>query len=125
MDRKKRLYHILKIALALLIAGLFYAWLVITTGWKIPCVFYTVTGWLCPGCGITRMCIALLQGDILSAMQYNIGLTLLSPLFAVLAGSFLWRYVFFGTVKLTKIQEGCIWAAVVFLLLFAVVRNLM
>lgn len=36
-----------------------------------PCVFYTVTGYYCPGCGGTRSVVALLSGHILvSVVDY-------------------------------------------------------
>jgi hypothetical protein len=36
-----------------------------------PCVFYHVTGLPCPGCGLTRSCIALLHGDAVQSLRYH------------------------------------------------------
>lgn len=41
-------------------------------GWGIPCIFYRLTGFQCPGCGNTRAALALLQLDIAAAMRYNL-----------------------------------------------------
>lgn len=36
-----------------------------------PCVFYTVTGLYCPGCGGTRASFALLRGNPLRSFYYH------------------------------------------------------
>lgn len=36
------------------------------------CVFHELTGWWCPGCGLTRGAHALLRGDLLSALSSNV-----------------------------------------------------
>lgn len=35
------------------------------------CVFQAVTGWQCPGCGVTRATHALLHGDLAAAWRLN------------------------------------------------------
>lgn len=40
-------------------------------GIGIPCPIRAVTGFYCPGCGITRCVFALLGGDIKRAFRYN------------------------------------------------------
>ncbi|MEE2738038.1 MAG: DUF2752 domain-containing protein [Planctomycetota bacterium] len=35
----------------------------------IPCLFRTLTGLVCPGCGMTHACLAFARGDFLSAWQ--------------------------------------------------------
>lgn len=34
----------------------------------LPCIFRTLTGYYCPGCGGTRACIALLHGHLLRSL---------------------------------------------------------
>lgn len=36
-----------------------------------PCLFHTLTGFSCPGCGCTRAAISLLHGDIMQSLRYN------------------------------------------------------
>ena len=38
---------------------------------KIPCIFHTLTGYYCPGCGITRMLFSLLNLNFYQAFRYN------------------------------------------------------
>lgn len=40
-------------------------------GCGLPCLFYRVTGLLCPGCGNTRAALALLRFDIAGAFRFN------------------------------------------------------
>ena len=52
------------------------------TGLYIPCVFHSVTGLQCPGCGSTRMLTALMHLDIKRAFEANPFLLLTGPLLA-------------------------------------------
>jgi hypothetical protein len=52
----------------------------------LPCPVHSITGVECPGCGMTRACIALAGGDIRQALRYNpfsLGLVLLAGGFAL------------------------------------------
>lgn len=40
-------------------------------GFGLSCVFHSVTGLLCPGCGNSRAALALLRLDFVSAWGYN------------------------------------------------------
>ena len=50
-------------------------------GFGIPCPIKAVTGFYCPGCGITRCIFALLSGDIKRAFRYNQLVFCLLPFF--------------------------------------------
>lgn len=53
------------------------------------CIFYSLTGIPCPGCGMTRSVHFFLHGDILHALQYHpFGILLLPALFLVTATLF-------------------------------------
>ena len=53
----------------------------------IPCIFHSLTDLICPGCGMTRACIALVQGKFGTAWSYHpfsfllVGLAVLSAFF--------------------------------------------
>ena len=38
----------------------------------LPCPFRTLTGWWCPGCGLTRATHHLFRGDLAQALRYNL-----------------------------------------------------
>ena len=53
-------------------------------GPSIPCVFHELTGLKCPGCGVTRMILALSRLDLQAAMRANTFLTVTLPYLASL-----------------------------------------
>ena len=68
---KKRFFIAIKkylIILSVLVAYLIWIFL---TDIKIPCITYKITGFQCPSCGITRMFLAILKFDFVSAFNYN------------------------------------------------------
>ena len=67
----RRRTHILLISLGVLAAvAIFY--ILACHGIGVPCLFYKVTGLLCPGCGNSRAAMALLELDIQGALGYNL-----------------------------------------------------
>ncbi len=65
-----------------LAAGALYYLETQTLGLYIPCLFRAATGLLCPACGITTACVALLRGDAAGAAAANPGLALALPVLA-------------------------------------------
>lgn len=51
-------------------AGYVALFFVLASG-RVPCSFATMTHTPCPGCGTTRSALALLHGDLLTALRYN------------------------------------------------------
>ncbi len=46
-------------------------WGISVSPFLLPCVFHTVTGFYCPGCGGTRAVRLLLEGHILESLYYH------------------------------------------------------
>lgn len=57
----------------------------------VPCVFHSVTGLQCPGCGVTHMILALLRLDFSAAWGHNPYIMVAGPILAV-AVIDEWRY---------------------------------
>lgn len=71
----------------LILLGLLGFWLVLEhfLGLKFslpPCLFHSLTGLYCPGCGGTRACRLLLSGHILQSFVYHPGVFLAAVLYA-------------------------------------------
>ena len=122
MERKRRLWAV---GGALPAAGLGYAGWVRLTGLAVPCPFRTVTGWLCPGCGVTRLCLALLRWDWAAAWNANPVLLLMLPVLALLGVRLAIRYVREGTTAGPKWESALLWTMTVLLIAWGVVRNLL
>lgn len=57
---------------AAVLVALAGVWWVDPAGWGLPlCSFYRLTGWYCPGCGVTRATHDLLHGHLLAALRNN------------------------------------------------------
>lgn len=124
MEAKARLVRLLKRFVFLLALGLGYALAVRALGRGLYCPFYMATGLLCPGCGVSRVCLALLRGDWEAAWRANPALVLLGPILAVLLGLRAFRYVKTGKSG-TPAWESRSWTVLALLLVvYGVLRNL-
>lgn len=84
------------------------------------CPFYKITNLYCPGCGITRMILSIIQGDFYQAFRYNPLLFLLIPVFVFLGINHIFHYKFLSKRR----QEKFYIILVVLLLLFGILRNI-
>lgn len=123
-EAKHRLKRLLLLAGLILGIGLAYAVFVRLSGLSIPCPFHAVTGLLCPGCGVTRMCLALLRLDFAAAWQANPVLLLLLPVLAALLIRQAMRYVKTGRSTLSRRESALVWGMAAVLLLWGIARNL-
>lgn len=121
---KARSLRVIRWAAVLCLAGGGYALFVWLTGVGIPCPIHTLTGLYCPGCGVSRFCLALLRLDFAGAFYSNMALfVLLPPGMAVLAVSVV-RYIHTGDSRLSRWQAVLVYGMIALLLLFGVLRNL-
>ena len=121
---RSRLTQMLLTLSALFGAGLLYAGFVLLTGWGIPCVFHLVTGLSCPGCGVSRMFLALLRLDFAAAWQANPAILALLPLGLAVFADISVRYVRTGRRAPGKLSNAAIVFMIAVLLVFGVARNL-
>lgn len=67
------------VLITLIVIGLAYFVWIKLTQLAIPCFFRTITGWKCPGCGITTLFYSLLSGDVMGAVKANVFLMITIP----------------------------------------------
>lgn len=120
----KRFVRVGCVGLFLVVSGVLYGLFVEKTHLGIPCLFHQITGLKCPGCGITRMAVALLHLDIEGAFEANPAILILSPVFLVVFITYIISYVKTGEWKMGRLQNGAVWFCIVVLLLYGIGRNL-
>lgn len=124
MNPRQRWRHLLTKLSLVAALGAGYALWVNLTHLAVPCPIHAVTGLQCPGCGVTRMCLALLRLDVSGAWQANpVLLVLLVPM----GGLMFYRmacYIRDGHTP-PKRWETLVWSGLaVLLLIWGVVRNI-
>ena len=122
---QRRLFHVLRTVGLLILLGLLYAlWGSLTRLW-FPCPFHLLTGLDCPGCGVTRMCLALLRLDLSAAWSANPGMLVLSPLLLGLLSWHAVTYIRTGNRHFTRGQTFLCWTLVGLFFLHGLLRNLL
>lgn len=121
---KKNIWKIV-ITFILVILIFFYIFFANQLKIVIPCIFHEITGFYCPGCGITRCFNALVHLDFYQAFRYNALVVILLPLFLFYV--FLTIYERLNKSKSTilhKIPNYVWWGLVVIVIVFGILRNL-
>ena len=88
------------------------------------CPLYSMTGFACPGCGLTRGFHALFHGDIVKALDFNA----LLPLFGLLVASAFISMAYFAfrgrKPPVNLLPPNGLWIFFVLMITFGVLRNL-
>lgn len=122
-NMKERFKIVLRKCIPVLSIGIAYFIFIKLTGIAIPCVFHSITGKYCPGCGITRMVIALAKFDFISAARYNLFVLCLLPFGIVLYVYKLIRYIKDGETKSGVWEKAFYIVAFLLCIAFGVARN--
>jgi hypothetical protein len=81
------------------------------------CVFHSLTGLACPGCGSLRAAHEFLHGNFAAAFRLNPFAMTIVPL---AIGVWIAR----GETAFTRLRPICIWAVLAVIILFSILRNL-
>lgn len=90
-------------------------------GIAIPCVFNKITGLYCPGCGITRMTLSILKGDIYQAFRYNPIIFIDVPIICI---SLIFEKCFKNIKYVKKITNVIFIILLIITIIFGVLRNI-
>lgn len=82
-DLSEKIRKRVRLYAAVLLLGTVYCIWVRFTGLGIPCPIRLITGWKCPGCGITTLFVRLFCLDIPGAFEANSFLFLTLPFLAL------------------------------------------
>ena len=123
-SRKNRSFHLAGNVSVLLAAGLIYYVFVTLTGLYIPCIFRLITGWKCPGCGVSHMLVDLLRLDFAGAFAENPFAFVLLPFLLGYGIYRAVRYIFYNDRSWKKWENTAAVTVVVIAVVFGIVRNL-
>jgi len=120
---RNRIKKTIVVSATVLLFGCAYAFLYSKTGFGIPCLFHLLTGYNCPGCGVTRMLISLFSLDFPAAFSYNACLFAITPVLLYLFVKGTYSYIHHGSFKGNKFDTILTYGCVGLLLAWGVVRN--
>ena len=103
--------------------GLAYLLFVLLSGFRIPCVFYELTGLKCPGCGITRMIASIVKLNFAAAFGYNPFLFITGPFILTYLVISEAKFVLYGDRKMGK-WEAFIFVELILAIAYGVLRNI-
>ena len=124
IEERGRLQKLLIELGTVLLAGVAYLLLVRITGWGIPCLFNATTGLLCPGCGISRMFVALSKLDIAGAFRSNCLVLTVLAVGSPMVIRYWVRYVKTGSRELDIAEKILLTVTAVLAVAFWILRNL-
>lgn len=81
----------------------------------IPCVFKEITGLDCPGCGMTRAALAMLDGDFYQAFRFNMLVFVLAPIYLL--------YLYFERKNKQRLSKCLMGGMLILSGLFFILRN--
>jgi len=94
-----------------------------THGFYPSCLFHKLTGWDCPGCGITRSLYALLHGQFLAALRDNAMFVCLLAA-AAARGAWFAAKIFLRRPTGQFVPVKILWPLLIVAGIFTVLRNL-
>lgn len=124
-NRKKRILKLIAAATLLIITGGLYYLAIIYLGMGIRCPFERITGYRCPGCGITGMVLCLSHGDIYGAWCCNQLTFGLIPFYAGLFIYLAYRYINYEDLKLPVWLSRIIYILIAAYVVFGMGRNVL
>lgn len=119
---RKRFLKIISMLAAVLAAGIVYY--LSTFVISIKCPTKLVTGFYCPGCGVTRMFQHMIKLDFYSAFRSNCAVFVLLPFLLLFFAMRAYGYIKNGVPLYNKLMQVMIYTMIVILLIFGVLRNI-
>ena len=94
--------------------------------WAPKCVFHSLTGWQCPGCGFSRSMHALLHGRVDQALTYNYFLVLSVPYaLAVLVATYYPAFPLVRRYRRVILGQVSAYTYIALFMVWWIVRNLL
>lgn len=106
-------------------AAALYLYLFTPQGIPLVCVFHSITGLYCPGCGAGRACYSILHGRFLDAFCYNPLMTVMLPLIGLYIAARVVDWVITGGNHIDrKINVKFLTGVLIAVVIYGVLRNI-
>ncbi len=121
---KKRLIKVIIRDGLLLLILISYYFINKKTGFYIPCIFHEITGYKCPGCGITHLVFSLLKLNIHEAFISNPLVFIYMPFIIIYFVYLDYLYIYDKKDKIIKKIPNFVWIILIIItLLYGILRN--
>lgn len=120
-ERKK---YVLKQLGQILMIGFAYFVFSGITGLYIPCPIRLITGFKCPGCGVTHYALAMIHGDIHAALEANQLVFFLAPLLLLYGLVKSYLYIKKGKTGISPLEAAVLLPVLIITISFGIYRNL-
>ena len=122
---KKRLNKIIIRDLIIILLIIGYYFLNKYTEFSVPCIFKKITGYDCPGCGVTRMVFAIIRLDFKKAFYYNPLVFIYLPFIIFFFGYNDYLYIYNKKDKVISKIPNYVWIILIIItILFGIIRNI-
>ena len=106
-------------------AAALYLYLFTPQGVPLVCIFHSITGLYCPGCGAGRACYWILHGRFLDAFCYNPLMTVLLPLIGLYIAARVLDWIITGGNHIDrKINVKFLTGVLIAVVIYGVLRNI-
>ena len=119
-----RFLKLAKPTAGILAIGFAYVIIHSLTGFALFCPVNKFLHLYCPGCGISRMFLHLLQFEFYEAFSSNCVVFCMLPVFAAAGVWHAYKYIRYGDRSLNRAENVIAWIAVGILVVFAIARNI-
>ena len=114
LNNKKRIISLL--VFLILLVGYYFFYRI--TGIAIECPIHYLTGFYCPGCGITRMFFSILKLNFYQAFRFNPLVFMLLVLYIIY---WVLKYLFKINIK---IPDKVLYGIIIILIIYGILRNI-
>jgi hypothetical protein len=123
MEKKKRiktLFFVMAILMAIAIG--YYVLYLKFPEFVVKCFFKETTGFMCPGCGVTRMLVNFMELNFIKGIKYNmfLGITLPFVIYIIVYSG----YLYVVEKKDNKVFNVSCYVYVALLVVWGVIRNI-
>ena len=124
-EKKKRTIIVIMLFISTILCLLIYKKINNIYHIGIPCIFHRITGFYCPGCGMTRAIFSLLNLNLKHAIRNNILVVLVMPFIVIYIINY--AYIWINNLKKdpSKIFPKWLWYTLLIItILFGIIRNI-